>query len=486
MMPEVRVRFAPSPTGYLHVGGARTALFNYLFAKKNKGKFILRVEDTDLERSTEESLRMQVEDLKWLGLFWHEGVDSETLESFGEYGPYRQSERLDIYKEHALRLISSGQAYYCFLTDDDIEEQRKTMEKGQHITSPFREMDPKEALKRVDNGDAAVIRFKTSKQVKTYAMTDLVRGHVSFQSDLVGDFVILRSNGMPVYNFCCAIDDALMKITHVLRAEEHLNNSLRQLMVYEAFDYTPPQFGHMSLILGSDKQKLSKRHGATSCHEYKVNGYLPEALVNFIALLGWSGSADQEIFEVEEIAENFHVEKLTPSAAVFDETKLKWMNSVYIKKADTEVFWKGVLPHIKEAGIVIPEDDHWRFMVQKVFKPRMETFKDAVELMRPLSDVEFIYDEKALEALGWDSSKTVIDKWAELVSSHADGYISEEQFDELQNEVKTQCGVKGKNLFMPLRVAIIGQAHGADLKLIVPLMSKELLLKRAGWALGKA
>ncbi len=482
-MSSVRVRFAPSPTGYLHVGGARTALFNYLFAKKNNGTFVLRIEDTDLERSTEESLTMQLDDLTWLGLNWDEGVNSETLVSQGKYGPYRQSERLDIYKEHAEKLIDSGQAYPCFMTDEEVETQKASLEKGAHLKSPYRDLSLEEAKNKMNSGKPYVIRFKNFDSPKTYKIKDLVRGEVSFQSDMVGDFVLMRSNGMPVYNFCCAIDDALMKISHVFRAEEHLNNSLRQLMVYEAFDFTPPQFAHMSLILGEDKKKLSKRHGATSCNEYKVNGYMPEALLNFIALLGWSTSDDEEIYTLDEIASQFDVEKLTPSPAVFDETKLKWMNSVYLKKATSEDFWAGITPNLEAEKIVISQDTQWREKVQAVFQPRLETFKDAVEWLRPLSEDKINYEEKALEALTWETTPKVIAKWIELLEAHGTDYLSESEFNDYQGEIKTQCEVKGKNLFMPIRVAITGQTHGADLKLVVPLLNKSILISRAKSAL---
>ncbi|MFN7906030.1 MAG: glutamate--tRNA ligase, partial [Pseudobdellovibrionaceae bacterium] len=286
--PEVRVRFAPSPTGYLHVGGARTALYNYLFAKKNNGKFILRVEDTDEVRSTDESLKMVLKDLEWLGLKWDEGPNPATLGDMGPYGPYKQSQRKSIYAEVAQDLLSRGLGYYCFLTDAEIDMQRQAAiaaNKPPHISSPYESWPLEKAQAEIKSGKTAVVRFKTKQFKKDFVLRDLVRGDVRFPSDMVGDFVMLRSDGMPVYNFCCAVDDHSMKISHVLRAEEHLPNTLRQLMIYEAMGWDIPQFGHISLVLDDDRQKLSKRKGAVSCDQFKNDGYFPHALLNFIALL---------------------------------------------------------------------------------------------------------------------------------------------------------------------------------------------------------
>src|SRR5665213_2433896 len=350
---NVRVRFAPSPTGYLHVGGARTALFNYLFAKKHGGEFILRIEDTDVERSTEESMRMQIDDLAWLGFHWNEGPDPQSLIDVGPYGPYRQSLRLDIYREHANRLIEQGQAYYCFMTDDEIEVQRKEsmrMGKPPQVHSPYRDWPLLKAQERLDKGDKAVVCYRVVEK-RDYILKDLVRGDVTFPSDMVGDFVCLRSSGMPVYNFCCAVDDALMKISHVFRAEEHLSNTLRQMMLYEAFKYEIPQFGHLSIILGADRQKLSKRHGATSCHEYNLNGYLPEALNNFIALLGWSSPEAREILSMVDMIKQFSYDRLHSAAAVFDEQKLTWVNATHLRALPADELWRRVEPFLTAAGL---------------------------------------------------------------------------------------------------------------------------------------
>lgn len=479
-MSNIRVRFAPSPTGYLHVGGARTAFYNYLFAKKMGGQFILRVEDTDLERSTEEALKMQIEDLMWLGLQWDEGIDPKTLKSFGPYGPYRQSERRTIYQEHAEKLLASGKAYYDFRTDEELEALKaKALEQGDmnRTSRPEVIVPIEEARHRIAGGEKAAIRFRVD-DVRDYVLKDLVRGEVRFPSDMVGDFVILRSNGMPVYNFCCVIDDALMKISHVFRAEEHLSNTLRQQMLYEAFGYTVPQFGHLSLVLGQDRQKLSKRHGATSCNDYKKRGYLPEALLNFLALLGWSPSDDREIFSIPELIQAFSETRLNASGAVFDEEKLKWMNSMHLRALPNEELWRRVQPFLVEQNISCPQDMSWVSRALDLFKSYMETLADAVTLLKPIDDQHFTISPEGKETLSWETSKVVLQEWKKGLATHRD-YLTSEEFEALQNQIKDTAKVKGKNLFMPIRVAVIGQPHGAELKTLVPLIHRDSLLKRA-------
>jgi nondiscriminating glutamyl-tRNA synthetase len=477
----VRVRFAPSPTGYLHVGGARTALYNYLFAKRHGGEFILRVEDTDVARSTEESMRMQIADLEWLGLAWAEGPDPKTLKDIGPYGPYRQSQRLDIYRKHADELLNSGKAYYCFMTDEEIEAQRQEATKAgrpPQVNSPYRDWSLAQAQERLAKGDKASVRYKV--QVKRdYVLKDLVRGEVTFPSDMVGDFVLLRSTGMPVYNFCCAVDDALMKISHVFRAEEHLSNTLRQMMIYEAFGWSIPEFGHLSIILGSDRQKLSKRHGATSCHEYNVNGYLPEALNNFIALLGWSSPEAQEILSMDDMIGQFSAERLNSSPAVFDEQKLLWVNATHLRALPDEELWKRVEPFLTEAGLKLPADKEWRSRALAAFKTNMNTLKDAVAHFAPLSEAPIEIAPEAAEALAWPSTTAVIQGWKSGIEQAAADYLSEEQFNKIQDEIKDKQNVKGKFLFQTIRVAVIGKPQGTELKMLVPLLHKKTLLARA-------
>jgi nondiscriminating glutamyl-tRNA synthetase len=487
MSETVRVRFAPSPTGYLHVGGARTALYNYLFAKHNNGKFILRIEDTDEARSTEESMKMQIADLEWLGLKWDEGPDPKTLIDVGPYGPYRQSRRLEIYKEHADRLLQQGQAFYCFMTDEEIEEQRQKFVaagKPPQVDSPYRNWTLEQARERLDKGDKAAVRFKTMEK-RDYVLNDLVRGEVTFPSDMVGDFVILRSTGMPTYNFCCVVDDALMKITHVFRAEEHLSNTLRQMMLYEAFNYEMPKFGHMSFILGNDRQKLSKRHGATSCHDFKLKGYLPEALNNFIALLGWSSPTAKEILSMDEMIQEFNYDRLHSAPAVFDDVKLLWVNETHMRALPTEELWRRVEPFLKEEGLKLPSDPKWRENALNTFKTSMHTLKDAVELFRLVSEDALPMASDAEEVLSWPTSKAVIENWILGIEKSPADYMSEAEFNALQDSIKTSANVKGKNLFQPIRVAVIGKPHGTELKMLVPLLNKRTLVARAHAALQK-
>lgn len=481
MSEKIRVRFAPSPTGYLHVGGARTALYNWLYARKMKGTFVLRIEDTDQARSTEEALQMQMGDLKWLGLNWDEGPGVG-----GAYGPYKQSERLHIYAEHADRLFAAKKAYYCFCTDEMQEEKKAlALKRGlpPHYDGTCRSIPLEDAKKRRAAGEKAAVRFHIGVQ-KDYTFKDLIRDEVKFPAGMVGDFVILRSDGMPVYNFCCVIDDAMMKITHVLRAEEHLSNTVRQLMLYEALNYPVPNFGHMSLILGTDRQKLSKRHGATSCNEYRMLGYMPEALKNFVALLGWSSPKAQEILSEAEMIEQFGLDRFTSSPAVFDEVKLKWMNATHLRALSNQELWARLKPVLKEAGLRTPEDTDWIDKSIAAFKSSIETFHEAIAYYQLVAEGSFQVHEEAKETLSWESSKKVVEGWKEKLSNLSENYLSEELFLKTQDAVKDATGAKGKTLFMPVRCAIIGKPHGTELKLIVPLIPRKELIRRAEVCLG--
>ncbi|KYG60864.1 glutamate--tRNA ligase [Bdellovibrio bacteriovorus] len=486
--PHPRVRFAPSPTGYLHVGGARTALYNYLFAKKNGGEFILRIEDTDEARSTEESLRGVVDDLVWLNLLWAEGVDPKTLKDVGPLGPYRQSQRQDIYKKYADQLLNAGKAYYCFLTDEEIEKQReeaKAAGRSPHVNSPYQDWPLQKALEHIEKGNKGVVRFKTKGLAKDYTLNDLVRGEVKFPSDMVGDFVLLRSDGMPVYNFCCVVDDHLMKITHVFRAEEHLPNTLRQMMIYEGLNWPLPEFGHMALILDEDRQKLSKRKGAVACGLLKEEGYLASAVLNFIALLGWSHPEGKEIMSVDDMIQAFDISRLNPSGAIFDRVKFKWMNAQHLRALPNMELWNAIQPFLAREKMELPQDPVWQDKSITVFKPYMEILSDAIELYKPLNDKSYVILPEAEEAMKWESTKAVLTAWKELVSAHTSDYMTEEEFLKIQDEVKNKTGAKGKNLFMPIRVAVIGKPHGAELKILVPLMKKDSLIARAEKALAQ-
>jgi len=486
--PHVRVRFAPSPTGYLHVGGARTALYNYLFAKKNKGEFILRIEDTDEARSTQESLRGVVDDLAWLGLKWDEGVDPVTLKDQGPLGPYRQSERQAIYKKYADQLLAAGSAYYCFLTDAELEAQRELATKegrNPHVNSPYQDWSLDKALEHIKAGNKGVVRFKTKHLKKDYIFTDLVRGEVKFPSDMVGDFVMLRSDGMPVYNFCCVVDDHLMKITHVFRAEEHLPNTLRQMMIYEGLKFPLPEFGHISLILDEDRQKLSKRKGAVACGQLKDEGYLPSAVLNYLSLLGWSHPEGKEIFDLADMMEKFDISRLNSSGAVFDRVKFKWVNAMHLRALPSAELWALIQPFFAREKMELPQDPVWVDKSLNLFKPYMEILADAIELYRPLNDKSYVILPEAEETMKWEPTKAVLNAWKELLQAHPTDSFTEDEFLKIQDEVKNKTGAKGKNLFMPIRVAVIGKPHGAELKTLIPLMTKKSLIARAETALAQ-
>ena len=488
MSSEIRVRFAPSPTGYLHVGGARSALFNYLFAKRNNGKFILRIEDTDQERSTEESLKMMIQDLNWLGLHWDEGPNPDTLKDMGPYGPYKQSERLDIYKKAAQQLLDAGKAYYCFMTDEELEAAREKL-KAQglqpHVESPYENKPMAEALEKIAKGEKAVVRFKTRTLKKDYILKDLIRGEVKFPSDMVGDFVLLRSDGMPVYNFCCVVDDYMMKISHVLRAEEHLPNTLRQLMIYEGMGWKTPEFGHISLVLDDDRQKLSKRKGAVACDQFKADGYLPEAMNNYLALLGWTHPDQKDILSLKDMEDSFSLDRVHASGAVFDRIKLKWVNAQHLRSLPNAEIFKRIEPFLKNAGLNLPTDLNWQMQSVETFKPYLEILTDAVALYAPLDDSRYEIHAESDEALKQESAKPVLEAWKAAVLAHAKETFSETEFLAIQDEVKNKSGQKGKNLFFPIRIALIGKPHGAELKILVPLMNKASILQRAEKALAK-
>ena len=481
MSSEVRVRFAPSPTGYLHVGGARSALFNYLYAKRNGGKFILRIEDTDQERSTAESLKMMVADLNWLGLHWDEGPNPETLQDMGPYGPYKQSERLPIYKKVADELLQTGKAFYCFMTDEELDAAREKIKaegSHAHVESPWENTPLAEAQKKLAAGEKAVVRFKTRHLRKDYLLNDIIRGEVRFPSDMVGDFVLLRSDGMPVYNFCCVVDDYMMKITHVLRAEEHLPNTLRQLMIYEGMGWKTPEFGHISLVLDDDRQKLSKRKGAVACDQFKADGYLAQAMTNYLALLGWTHPEQKEILSLNEMEQSFSLDRVHPSGAVFDRVKLKWVNAQHLRALPNADIYKLIQPYLQAAGLQLPGDLSWQMQSVEIFKPYMETLVDAVALYTPLDDSKYVIHEESDEALKWESTKAVLAAWKDCVTAHGSETFTEADFLRIQDEVKAKSGQKGKNLFFPIRIALIGKPHGAELKILVPLMSKKSILAR--------
>jgi glutamyl-tRNA synthetase len=466
----MRVRFAPSPTGHLHVGNARTALFNFLLARGSGGTFILRIEDTDVERSTRASESAINDDLRWLGLTWDEGPDVG-----GRVGPYRQSERLPIYAEHAHRLISQGAAYYCFCTAEELEAQRAAAIKAgrqPQYAGTCRALDPAASQARVARGEAAVVRFKVPAGAPV-AFTDVVRGQVSFDRAVIGDPVLVRSDGHPAYNFAVVIDDALMSVTQVIRGEDHISNTPRQLLLYEAFGYEPPTFAHLSLVLGPDHSPLSKRHGATSVKEFRDKGYLPEALFNYLALIGWSPGGDAELLPAQELASRFRLADVGHSAGVFDEDKLAWVNRQYVKAAEPSRLASLAVPYLAAAGYVGKLDDEGReFLLLLV--PLFATSVDRLQQVPERVRVVFAFDPAAalvrpevaseLESAG---AREVIAALAADLAG-APRCTHRELFRAAAQRVRERTGQKGRSLFHPIRLALTGEREGPELDLVVP------------------
>ncbi|MDD3000333.1 MAG: glutamate--tRNA ligase [Candidatus Riflebacteria bacterium] len=473
MSQQVRVRFAPSPTGYLHVGGARTALFNWLYARKTGGKFILRIEDTDVERSTQESTDGLLRDLKWLGLTWDEGP-----EVGGAYGPYYQSERLEIYQKYAHELMDKGYAYPCFCTEEELEAKRVKAEeehRSVHYDRTCLKLSKEEVQKRIAAGEPYVIRVKVPE--KDYVLEDEVRGRVEWKAGTLGDFIILRSSGMPVYNFCVVVDDAAMEITHVVRAEEHLTNTHRQLILYEALGKKPPIFSHASLILGPDKSKLSKRHGATAVGQYAIDGFLPDALVNFLALLGWNEGNDREIYSVKELIEHFELNRISKSPGVFDHNKLIWMNGQHLRAMPVDQLLPMVAPVLKEA---MPNDKRLdnpeilRKLIELI-QVKMNLINDAVEVAKSFLTAQKPDDEEAAQLISTEKSKKLFEALAqefEKCEWVRDGYNA-----AIKAAGKT-AEAKGKDLFMPIRVKITGTCHGPDLVGILDVLGRDEVISR--------
>jgi glutamyl-tRNA synthetase len=469
------VRFAPSPTGHLHIGGARTALYCHLIAKATDGQFILRIEDTDLKRSTKEYELKMIEDLKWCGLSYDEGPDCP-----GDVGPYRQSERLDLYKELAWKLVDQGHAYPCFLTDSELEElTNKAVEekKSPHVYHDrYRDFDKSEARARVDGGDSYVIRFKNPR--KKYVFTDIVRGEVTFPEDMVGDFVTIRSNGMPVYNFCCVVDDWKMNMTHVIRAEEHLNNTVRQLMIYEALGATPPQFAHCSLLVGEDRQKLSKRHGATSVVQYRDDRYLPQAMMNYLCLLGWSHPDEKDIFDMDEIVPIFDLKRFNKAPALYDIEKLKHFNGEHLKRLNATELTTYLTSDLSKdhAFYSLPSDKQQACL--EFFKEKISLSTQLEEHLEVLFTKEAQANEELKEINTWETTTTLRNYIAGEVSKESGDFITVETFDAWTTHCKKELGVKGKPLFKGIRAVLTGMSEGPDLKVIIPLTPISILKDR--------
>ncbi len=470
----IKVRFAPSPTGPLHIGGARSALFNYLFAAGKEGTFILRIEDTDLDRSSRESEQEIMEALRWLGISWSEGIDVG-----GENGPYRQTERLNTYREYTDILLDKGKAYHCYCSEEELEQERQTLsEQGEtpRYLGRCRQLTDEQLKALQDEGRKPVVRFRVPDN-QQIVINDSVRDRVVFDSDGIGDYIIVKSDGIPTYNYAVVIDDVLMGITHVIRGEEHLSNTPRQVLIYEALGMSVPDFAHISLILNIEGRKMSKRDGDTAVLDYYKKGYLPQAVVNFIALLGWSPTGEQEFFSMDELAKDFSLERVSKSPAVFDLHKLNYMNSYYIKQTSDEELVELVLPFLREKGMfpeenISEEERKWIADFIGAVKEKINNLseiKDYIEYFRGPDLVEPGDEEKAI--LQTETFPAVLELFQAKVLSTI--LLDAPAAKIILKEITKELNLKGKDVFMPIRIALTGEMHGPDLDRIIALLGKD-------------
>ncbi|MGD9678239.1 MAG: glutamate--tRNA ligase [Vulcanibacillus sp.] len=478
MTNQVRVRFAPSPTGHLHIGGARAALFSYLFARNKNGKFIVRFEDTDQIRNVENAEGKMLASLKWLGIDWDESVDID-----GEYGPYRCSDRLDIYKTYINQLLEQNKAYNCYCTPEELEKEREEQIKNGETakySGRCKHISEEQKEKFINEGRKPNVRFIVS-QNKTIYVKDIIRGNVEFEAYGIGDFVLMRPNGMPTYNFAVTVDDYLMKISHVIRGEEHLTNTPRQLMLYEAFSWEAPQFAHVSLILNQDRQKMSKRDESIIqfIEQYQELGFLPEAILNFLALMGWSPEGEKEIFSKEELIKYFSLERVIKSPAIFNVEKLLWMNNYYIKEAKLDRIVDLCLPHLKKAGYISDKTTNqemtWFEDLINLYKEQLNCGEDIIGITKMFlidkieyeEEPNFFKEEYVFKVIA-EFSKQILDKKE----------FTPEIIKECIDLTQEITGYKGKKLYMSIRIATTGVTHGRDLPNTLYLLGKEKILLR--------
>lgn len=473
-MSEVRVRFAPSPTGYLHVGSLRTALYNYLFARKNDGKMILRIEDTDRERLVEDAIESMISTFHRVNMEFDEGPVQG-----GDYGPYIQSERKDMYEKYARQLVESGHAYYCFCTKEDLDDMReKQKEAGLAPKYDKRclRLSEEEVQKRLEAGDEYVIRLDVPKG-RTITFEDQIHGHTSIETDNLDDQVLLKSDGFPTYHLAVVVDDHHMGITHIMRADEWIPSTPKHVLLYEAFGWEPPKFGHIPLLINKEGKKLSKRDGDVSVEDFLDKGYLPEALINYLALLGWNPGTEEEFFTLEELENRFSIDRVNDSAGVFDVEKLNWMNGKYIRSKDIEDLGEMLRPYLEEADYQIPEDKdiyHWR--VEAIHQDLNYLAEVAEKIDIFYKDNVEVTDEDKLEMLELESSKNLFKNFINKISEVEK--ITPDNFMDLLKPAGKEAGAKGKLLYMPMRLAVSGEKHGPDLKLLICGLGKEEVTKR--------
>ncbi len=475
-MTEVRVRFAPSPTGHLHIGGARTALINWAFARRHGGAFVLRIEDTDQERSTEASLESIIAALKWLGLEWDESIDTG-----GPYGPYRQSECYKLYESEAEKLLKAGDAYYCYCPPEELEQRRKmAIEAGRSpgYDNRCQSLSAAQEQAYIREGREPVVRFRVPK-AGAILVDDIIRGRVNFDPDVISDFIILRADKRPTFHFANVIDDLRMRITHVIRGDDHLSNTPRHVVLFKALGAEPPRFAHHSLIHGPDGARLSKRHGATSVEEFKRAGYMQKALVNMIALLGFSPSEGEEVFSIEEFAQKFDLAALGKSAAVFDKSKLDWLNGVYIRKMPPEELLEFCTPHFREAGYDLSRySEEMLVAIVDSIQAKITLIPDCVEEAAPFFEpIEKLLQPDAKEYL--ESSPLAKEVIAALaVDLNGRDAILSEDVRAIGKALQKETGAKGKDIYMPIRAAVTGRLHGPELAKALSILGKAECLRR--------
>ncbi|MBP1716208.1 MAG: glutamyl-tRNA synthetase, partial [Deltaproteobacteria bacterium] len=460
-------------TGLLHVGNARTALFNYLFARQTGGTFILRLEDTDTARSTIEAEKATLQDLRWLGLPWDEGPEQP-----GNFGPYRQSERLEIYRKYAQVLRDKGKAYRCYCTEEELEEKRKRfLAKGipPKYDGRCRNLAPEEEKSFIENGRRASLRFRVEARHITFE--DQVKGRMSFDGQGLGDFIILRSDRTASYNFAAVIDDHLMEVSHVIRGEDHLTNTPRQILVYQALGFPPPRFAHLSLILGPDRTPLSKRHGATAVSHFREEGYLPQALANYLALLGWSPEDGRELLKLEELVRKFSLKRVSRSAAVFDFEKLNWVNREHLKGISGEKALEACRPFLKRFGLPLEEKDPrwWQEAVAAVWG-EVDFLAQLPERLQVFFDAGFRLSPEAESLFAKEENRQVVVAMAEEIEKVPE--VTAENYRQLTSAVGSKLHLSGKALFMPLRAALTGKIRGPELEKVFILLGKEKVSRR--------
>ena len=477
MEKKVRVRYAPSPTGFLHIGGARSALFNYLYAKRNNGDFVFRIEDTDIERNVKGGEESQLNDLMWLGII----PDESPLAPNPKYAPYRQMERLEMYHKYAQWLIDQGYAYECYCSEEELDASREE-QYARGINAPKYDrhcvhLSEEEKEKYRKEGRKPCIRLKLEDHL-TISFDDMIRGKVTFNNDDIGDWVIMKSNGIPTYNFAVVIDDHMMEITHVLRGEEHLSNTPKQIQLYKYFGWEVPTFGHMTIIVNENGKKLSKRDNniLQFMSQYRELGYLPEAIFNFILLLGWTPNEEREIFTLEEAKQIFDPSRMSASPSMFDQRKLNWMNSQYIRKLNDEDYLSFIKPYLAKVVDLDKYSDDQLLFMGNMFKGEILYGAQIVDLLKPLFDYHLEENDEIKEILSLDTTPKVLASFEKHLKNATDLEI--DTMKQLFKDVGLEAGVKGKALYMPIRLMITGQMHGAELVNIIKLLGKEEVLKR--------